>query len=108
MASGRLRKSHTPCWRTFLCSEMNFRQILFSETQDSRRHRRGAGCLYCYGKSEKRSPGPSPTTYPPSIGLRLHFYTFVIRGRRLSIGKAEERGFFYDSSSRNGDERHLR
>src|SRR5215204_1635820 len=42
MASGRLRKSHTPCWRTFLCSEMNFRQILFSETQRDRGKKRRA------------------------------------------------------------------
>ncbi len=58
-------------------------------------------------ESQKRNPGPSPTTYPPPKELRLQFYTFVVRGRTLSSGKAEERSFFYVGSSRNGDERHV-
>src|SRR5215210_5572223 len=58
-------------------------------------------------ESQKRSPGPSTTTYPPPKQLRLQFYTFVLRGRTLFSGKAEERSFFYVSSSRNGAERHV-
>src|SRR5215213_6942526 len=34
MDSGRLRKSHNPYLRPFLCTEVNFRQIRFSETQN--------------------------------------------------------------------------
>ena len=63
--------------------------------------------LLCKGKSEKRSPGHSPATYPPPKELRLQFYTFVRRGKTILSGKAQERSFFYVGSSRNGDERHV-
>src|SRR5215211_1427326 len=41
--------------------------------------KRGRVSLLCQGKSEKRSPGPSLTSYPPPKELRPQFYTFVIR-----------------------------
>src|SRR5215204_5124939 len=91
-----------------LCSEVNFRQIPFSETQDSRRHREEGPGFFTKGKLEKGAPVPRQLRTHHQKGLRLHFYTFGIRGSRLSSGKAGERGFFYVSSSRNGDERHLR
>src|SRR5215212_7511877 len=70
----------------------NPRRPILGNSRLSRRHREeGPGVFICQGKSEKRSPGPSPTSYPPPKQLRLQFYSFWIRGRTLSTGKAEER-----------------
>src|SRR5215203_4445972 len=108
------RAGHTPPCRRgvpsadltsspFALGSPSLLEEFFSETQTSEE---GPG-VFTVRESQKRSPGPSPTTYPPPKELRLQFYTFVLRGRTLSSGKAEERSFFYVGSSRNGAERHV-
>ena len=71
--------------------KLSFRYTQFWETQESRRHREEGPGFFTLIESQIRSPGPFPTSYPPPKELRLQFYTFGIRGRTLSIGKAEER-----------------
>src|SRR5215211_6338525 len=100
---GRLGTSREPsgastAWSYSGCSPSSivgagFRECRVSETQDSRRHREeGPGVFTVMESQKKGAPVPRHLRTLHQKALRLQFYTFGIRGRRLSTGKADEIG----------------